>query len=93
MDSLLTLAWQGWFSLGIVTLSFGLFAFTRIAPDIVTSGALTLLLVTGIVTPDQGLVGFANEGMLTVAVLYVVVSGLTETGAVAWISQALPSAS
>ena len=89
MDGLLTLAWQGWFSLGIVAASFGLFAFTRIAPDIVTSGALTLLLVAGIITPEQGLAGFSNEGMLTVAVLYVVVSGLTETGAVAWISQAL----
>jgi di/tricarboxylate transporter len=55
----------------------------------VTSGALTVLLVTGVLTPAEALAGFANPGMLTVAVLYMVVSGLTETGAVSWIGQAL----
>jgi di/tricarboxylate transporter len=89
MESLSSLAWQGWFTLGVMALSFGLFAFTRYAPDIITTAALSLLLLTGIVSPQDGLAGFANEGMLTVAVLYVVVTGLTETGAVAWISQAL----
>ena len=89
MDVLNSLGWEGWFSLGVVLASFAVFALTRIAPDMVTTAALTLLLVTGILTPAEGLAGFANEGMLTVAVLYVVVTGLTETGAVAWISQTL----
>jgi di/tricarboxylate transporter len=89
MESLSSLAWQGWFTLSVVALTFGLFAFTRYAPDIITTAALSLLLLTGIVSPQDGLAGFANEGMLTVAVMYVVVTGLTETGAVAWISQAL----
>jgi di/tricarboxylate transporter len=52
-------------------------------------GGLTLLLVGGVVTPQQALAGMANEGMITVAVLYVVVSGLQETGAIAWMSQSL----
>jgi di/tricarboxylate transporter len=89
VEGLDSLTWQGWFSLGVVVASFALFAFTRFAPDIITAAALTLLLVAGIVTPAEGLAGFANEGMLTVAVLYVVVSGLTETGAVAWLVQSL----
>ncbi len=85
MDGFDALTWQGWFSLGVVAASFAVFAFTRYAPDIVTTAALTLLLVAGVVSPIEGLAGFANEGMLTVAVLYVVVTGLTETGAVAWL--------
>ncbi|MCP5312214.1 MAG: SLC13 family permease [Chromatiaceae bacterium] len=89
MDIPSTPGWEGWFTLGVTTASFLLFAFTRIAPDIVTSAALSLLLIVGVVTPAEGLIGFANEGMLTVAVLYVVVTGLTETGAVAWIVQSL----
>jgi di/tricarboxylate transporter len=89
MTQTLSLGWPGIFSLAVVLGCFILFAKTRIAPDIVTSGALTLLLVTGILTPTEALAGFANPGMLTVAVLYVVVSGLTETGAVGWISQSL----
>jgi di/tricarboxylate transporter len=83
------LGWEGWFSLGVVGLCFGLFIWGRAAPDIVTTAGLTLLLVAGIVTPQEGLAGFSNEGMLTVAVLYVVVTGLTETGAVGWIVASL----
>ncbi|NBC49036.1 MAG: SLC13 family permease [Gammaproteobacteria bacterium] len=89
MEALLALGWEGWLSLALVALSFVLFLRTRIAPDVITSGALTVLLVTGVLTPAEALAGFANPGMLTVAVLYMVVSGLTETGAVSWISQAL----
>ena len=37
---------------------------------------LSLLLLAGVVSPQEGLAGFANEGMLTVAVLYVVAAGL-----------------
>ncbi|MGB5833906.1 MAG: SLC13 family permease [Thiohalocapsa sp.] len=84
-----TLGWPGWLSMGLVVLCFVLFVRTRIAPDIVTSGALTLLLVTGVLTPQEALAGFSNPGMLTVAVLYVVVTGLTETGAVGWIGRSL----
>ena len=84
-----SLSWQGWLSLGLVAFCFLLFVRTRIAPDIITSGALTLLLVTGVLSADEALAGFSNQGMITVAVLYVVVTGLTETGAVSWIGQSL----
>ncbi|MEA3638750.1 MAG: SLC13 family permease [Lamprobacter sp.] len=89
MDALIELGWQGWLSLGLVGCSFVFFLRTRIAPDVITSGALTLLLVSGVLTPTEALAGFANPGMLTVAVLYMVVSGLKETGAVGWIGQSL----
>ncbi len=81
--------WQGWFSMGLVAFCFVLFLRTRVSPDVVTSGALTLLLITGVLTTEEALAGFANPGVMTVAVLYVVVTGLTETGAVGWIGQAL----
>ena len=61
----------------------------RPAPDVVTSAGVTLLLLFGVLTPAEALVGFSNEGMLTVAVLYVVISGFKETGAVGWIIQPL----
>ncbi|MCF8016041.1 MAG: SLC13 family permease [Chromatiaceae bacterium] len=89
MDGMIDLGWQGWLSLGLVVLSFVLFLRTRMAPDVTTSGALTVLLVSGVLTPSEALAGFANPGMLTVAVLYMVVSGLKETGAVGWIGQTL----
>jgi di/tricarboxylate transporter len=48
-------------------------------------GGLTLLLLAGVLSPEQALSGLANEGMVTVGVLYVVVAGLRETGGIGWI--------
>ena len=44
-----------------------------------------MLLLTGIVTPSEALGGLANEGMVTVGILYVVGAGVRETGGVDWI--------
>ncbi len=57
--------------------------------DVVFVGVLTIILVFGIITPSEALVGFSNEGMLTVAALYVVAAGLRETGAIQFIVQKL----
>lgn len=81
--------WDGWFTLAVVVMCFGLLSITRISPDIIMSAGLTVLLLVGIIAPEDALSGFSNQGMLTVAVLYVVASGLTETGAVGWISRFL----
>jgi len=64
-------------------------ALTRIAPEVLFLAALAPLLLAGVVTPTEGFSGFANEGVVTVAILYVVVSGLRETGGVQRISRAL----
>ena len=81
------MAVDAWLTLATVALCFLLMASGRSAPDIILVGGLTLLLVVGIITPEQALSGLANEGMVTVGVLYVVVTGLRETGAISWIVQ------
>lgn len=81
------MSWDAWFTLGVVALCFGFLARNRTPPDITMAGGLTLLLVSGVLTPAQALAGFANEGMVTVGVLYVVVTGVRETGGIAWIVQ------
>lgn len=83
------MGWEAWFTVGVLTLCVGLLASNRYPPDVVMVGGLTLLLLSGVLTPADALAGLSNEGMVTVAVLYVVVSGLQETGATARVSQAL----
>ncbi|MDX1618927.1 MAG: SLC13 family permease [Balneolaceae bacterium] len=72
----------GWAVIFVILLCLGLLIGTRLTPDIVFLGGLTLLIVGKIVTPTEALVGFSNQGMLTVAALYVVATGLKETGAI-----------
>ncbi len=83
------MVWEAWLTLAVVTLCIGLLASNRYPPDTVMLGGLTLLLLAGVLTPAEALAGLSNEGMVTVAVLYVVVSGLQETGGTAWVSQSL----
>ncbi len=83
------MVWDAWFVLAVVLLCFGLLASNRFSPDLILMGGLTLLLVSGIVSPAQALAGLANEGMVTVAVLYIVVTGFRETGGINWIVQSV----
>lgn len=78
------MSWQAWTSVAIMMLS--VVAMVRgIAPDLVLTAAMTMLLVAGILTPAQAAEGFGNEGMLTVAVLFVVAAGIESTGAMDWV--------
>jgi di/tricarboxylate transporter len=67
----------------------GLLVFSRVAPDLIMLAAVTLLLTLGVLSPADAFSGFANEGMITVAVLFVVAAGLRETGGMGWVAQRL----
>jgi len=75
---------QAWISLGTVVAVLLFLALGSIPPYLVILGGLVLLLVTGIIPPSAALAGFSNEGVLTVAALFVVAAGLSETGVVSW---------
>ncbi len=72
--------WEIWFAVLVLgTIFWGLLR--KLPPDLVLVGGVVLCGVAGIISPQEAFSGFANTGMLTVAALYVVVAGLTETGA------------
>lgn len=75
----------GWAVIAIILLCLITLISTRISADIVFLGGLSLLIITGIVSPADALVGFSNQGMLTVAALYIVAAGLKETGAIQFV--------
>lgn len=81
--------WEAWFTLGVTILILILLAATNVGADIILMGGLTLLLVTGILSPGEALAGLSNEGMVTVGVLFVVVAGLQDTGTISWLSYTL----
>lgn len=79
--------WEAWLTLGVLLGVLGLVSMTRLATDMVFLGGLVVLLVTGVLSPREAFGGLGNEGLITVAVLYVVVAGLQETGGIRWIVQ------
>lgn len=83
------MGWEAWVSVAVIVLNILLLVFTRIGADIVLVSGVTLMMLLGILSPDEALSGLANEGMVTVGVLYVVIAGLRETGGVNWLGQRL----
>jgi len=80
----------------VLLIVLALLIFTRQPPDAVLMGGLTLVMVCpivrdgawriGVIDVDRALSGFSNTGLMTVAVMFVVVTGLRSTGAVDWIA-------
>ncbi|MEO1718133.1 MAG: SLC13 family permease [Planctomycetota bacterium] len=83
------MAWQGWATIAVIALMVVGVARGRTGTDIVLVASVAILVLLGVLTPAEALAGMANPGMITVAVLYVVVAGLNETGAVRWLGSLL----
>ena len=75
--------WQAALTALIVALTLAALLFVQRAPDMVMIGGVVLLLAAGVITPDEALRGMSNEGMITVAALFVVAAAVERTGALA----------
>jgi di/tricarboxylate transporter len=82
---MMELGWQGWLTIGVVFTTLALLLWERFTPDKVLVGAVLVLMGTGVLVPRTALAGFWNPGVLTVAVLFVLVAALKSTGAIRWI--------
>lgn len=81
------LGWHAWVTLGVVAFVLGMLVFTQYGADLILVAGVTVLVLTGILDTKEAFAGMANEGMLTVAVLYVVACALDATGATGWVVQ------
>jgi Na+/H+ antiporter NhaD/arsenite permease-like protein len=72
---------EGWMTLGVIAVVFVLLARELAPPDVVMFGGTVFLGVTGVLTTEQALGGFANQGVLAIGALFVVAAGIRETGA------------
>jgi len=73
---------DAWITLAIVGLTLALLISEKFSAEVVMLGAMIALMTTQVLTPAQALSGFSNEGMITVAAMYIVAAGLRETGAI-----------
>lgn len=81
-----TFTWQGWLAIAVTVAAFSGNAFTSLPAEVVFLGAAAVLFLSGVLDEEAVLSGFSNSGMVTVAVLYIVATGLQQTGALNWVS-------
>ncbi|GAB3790823.1 SLC13 family permease [Virgibacillus kimchii] len=68
------------FLLIVLLTMFAVLIFEVARPDMVIFSVLVILLLTGILTVNEALSGFSNEGMLTVALLFIVAGTVQKSG-------------
>ncbi|MCH7990838.1 MAG: SLC13 family permease [Gemmatimonadetes bacterium] len=66
-----------------------LFVTEKFSTDIVAMLVMIALLVTGILTPAEGLAGFANTATITVGAMFVLSAGIFRSGAVNFVGKGL----
>ena len=72
---------QAWAVAAIVIAAMALFVSEKLRYDVVGLLVLVALLVSGILTPAEGLSGFSNEATIVVAAMFALNAGLVGTGA------------
>jgi di/tricarboxylate transporter len=87
MDSILFLGFNlhAWITIATVLTMFGVMLFTKMRADIVFLGSIAVLYVTGVLSDKEAFSGFSSTSVIVIAVLFVVVAGLTQTGVLQWI--------
>ena len=84
---------DAWITLAVTVATIVLLALDRFPPVLVMGGAVTALLVSGVIDENGALSGFANEAPVTVAALYILAGAAEVTGALDGLtSRALGSA-
>ncbi|HUT79425.1 MAG TPA: SLC13 family permease [Polyangia bacterium] len=83
------LGWEAWYTLAVVAVMVLALVREWSGPPAVLGVALAALLVPGILTPRQALGGFANEGVITIAALFVVARAVQNTGGLARVAFAV----
>ncbi|MFL6140207.1 MAG: SLC13 family permease [Frankiaceae bacterium] len=83
------MSWEAWFTLAVVLVTLALLATERFSAPITMIGAVTVLLVSGVIDTKAALAGFSNEAPVTIAALYVVTGAARATGALDLIAHAV----
>ena len=73
------------FVFAVLLLAVYLFVTEKLPVDLVALVVMALLLVSGVVTPVEGLAGFSNMATITIAAMFILSAGLFRTGAVTFI--------
>ncbi len=68
------------YTIALLIILTGFLILDIVEADIAVFSVLLLLVLGGVITPDEAFSGFSNQGMLTVGFLFIVAAALQKTG-------------
>jgi di/tricarboxylate transporter len=84
---LIDLGIDAWITIVTLVAVMAALLFTRLRSDVVFLGAIGILFVTGVLDTTEAFSGLVSSTVIIVGVMFVVVTGLSFTGVLQWISK------
>jgi di/tricarboxylate transporter len=76
-------------TLGVILLAIILFVTEKLSVDLIGLVIICALVITGVISPVEGIQGFSNTATITVAFMFVMSAALLKTGALQFVAYKL----
>ncbi|RUA34246.1 MAG: SLC13 family permease [Bacteroidetes bacterium] len=76
-------------TLGVILLAIILFVTEKLSVDLIALVIICSLVITGVISPIEGIQGFSNTATITVAFMFVMSAALLKTGALQFVAYKL----
>jgi di/tricarboxylate transporter len=80
------MTFAAWLTVAVAMAAVVAMAREWLEPPLALGGALGLLLITGVISPAQGLAGFSNPAVATVALLLVIAASMERSPWLRWLT-------
>ncbi len=75
--------------LALLAVAMAFFTFEWLPIEVVTLSALVVLIVSGVLSPEEAFAGFANEIIIVLGSVFVLAGALVKTGVMDWLGHAI----
>lgn len=82
------MTFEAWIVVAVFIFLVVAFLTKAMRPGLILLSAAIIFLVSGIITDKELLAGFSNDGLITIAVLFLVNEGIKQSGLMAWLARA-----
>ncbi|MGL4619788.1 SLC13 family permease [Chroococcidiopsis sp.] len=76
-------------TLGVLGLAIVFFIFEWLPVDVTAIATAVVLMLLGLITPEEGIAGFSNSATITVLAMFILSGGIERTGAIQIVSDFL----
>ncbi|HVT43526.1 MAG TPA: SLC13 family permease, partial [Thermoanaerobaculia bacterium] len=76
---------DAWITLAVTVVLLIALVLELASPDILLLSAVLVLILAGVISPQEGLSGFANPAVLAIAALFVIAAAVTRSGALSFL--------
>jgi di/tricarboxylate transporter len=80
------LTFEAWITLAVIAGAVTLFVTEKLSIDVVALLIILSLVLTGVISPSEGMQGFSNPATMTVAFMFVISAAILKTGSLQYVA-------